>query len=153
MGVKQQRSRGQALVEFSLAIPLFVAMVVGIAEGGYYVAATTIVNSAAHEGARLGVLDTTASPADVRTRVKETAASMVGLADTDISLHLAQVQEDGSHAALAACDATCYGARAKDDRLVVDVAYAHVPLVGYIFEGLTFPANASAELTVEGDAA
>jgi Flp pilus assembly protein TadG len=147
------RSRGQALVEFSLAIPLFMAIVVGIAEGGYYVAATTIVNSAAHEGARLGVIRTTASPTVIGTRVKEAAAPIVGLSDAAIGLRLAKVQEDGSHAALVACDATCYGTRAKEDRLVVDVAYTHVPLIGYVFPGLTFPANASAELSVEGDAA
>lgn len=150
---KPQRSRGQALVEFSLAIPLFMALVVGIAEGGYYVAATTIVNSATHEGARLGVIATTASPSTIQTRIKEAAAPIVGLSDAAISLRLAKVQEDGSHAALAACDATCYGTRAKEDRLVVDVAYTHVPLVGYLFPGLTFPANTAAELTVEGDAA
>jgi Flp pilus assembly protein TadG len=150
---RAKRSRGQALVEFSLAIPLFVAIVVGIAEGGYYVAATTIVNSAAHEGARLGVIGTTASPSVIRTRVKEAAAPIVGLSNAVINLRLAKVQADGSHAALAACDATCYGTRLKEDRLVVDVAYTHVPLVGYLFPDLTFPANASAELTVEGDAA
>jgi Flp pilus assembly protein TadG len=150
---RAKRSRGQALVEFSLAIPLFVAIVVGIAEGGYYVAATTIVNSAAHEGARLGVIGTTASPSVIRTRVKEAAAPIVGLSNAVINLRLAKVQEDGSHAALAACDATCYGTRLKEDRLVVDITYTHVPLVGYLFPDLTFPANASAELTVEGDAA
>jgi Flp pilus assembly protein TadG len=150
---RRQRSRGQALVEFSLAIPLFMAIVVGIAEGGYYVAATTIVNSATHEGARLGVIGTTALPGTIQARVKEAAAPIVGLSDAAISLRLAKVQEDGTHAALAACDAACYGTRTTEDWLVVDVAYTHVPLVGYLFPGLTFPANATAELTVEGDAA
>ena len=51
-----------------------------------------------------------------------------------------------------ACDNTCYVTRKKDDRLVVLTDYTHVPLVGYVFPAITFPADARAELAVEGDA-
>ena len=140
-----------AVASGTAAIHLAVRLL-GVAEGGYYVAATASVNSATHEGARLGVLDSTGSRAVVRARVQEAAEPVVSLAATDITLQLAKANGDGTWAAIADCDNTCYGARKKDDRLVVNTVYTHTPLVGYVFPGLTFEANASAELTVEGDA-
>ena len=70
----RSRSRGQTLAEFALAIPLFFLVFLGVAEGGYYVVATTIVSHATQEGARYGVLDSTASRDDIRTRVQNRAA-------------------------------------------------------------------------------
>lgn len=140
------------LAEFTLAIPLFILVFLGIAEGGYYVAATTIVNSATHEGARIGVLESTADRATIRTRVVQSAAPIVTLANTAVNLKLAKINEDGTYGALSDCDDTCYGYRRMSDRLVVTTSYTHTPLVGYVFPGLTFPSNATAELTVEGDA-
>lgn len=147
-----ERSRGQVLAEFTIAIPLFMLIVLGIAEGGYYVAATTIVNSATHEGARVGVLETTSAPATIQARVREAAAPVVSLGTSSVTLQIAKRNEDGTYQGLGACGPECYGERKKDDRLVVRTAYSHTPLVGYVFPGLTFPSNASAELTVEGDA-
>ena len=149
---RRRRSRGQSLAEFSLAIPLFMLVFLAIAEGGYYVAATTIVSSATHEGARLGVLESTSSRAVIRNRVQEAAGPIVSLDSTAINLEIAKVNADGTYQSLASCNNTCYTARKKDDRLVVATAYTHTPLVGYVFRGITFPADAQAELTVEGDA-
>ena len=84
----RRRSRGQSLAEFALAIPLIFLVFLGVAEGGYYVVATTIVSHATHEGARFGVLDSTASRAAVRTRVQHRAAPVVSLATTAITLRL-----------------------------------------------------------------
>jgi hypothetical protein len=33
---------------------------------------------------------------------------------------------------------------------MVRTTYTHTPLVGYVFSGISFPANADAELLVEG---
>ena len=147
-----EKSRGQSLTEFTLAIPLFMLIVLAVAEGGYYVAASTIVSSATHEGARLGVLEGTSARSTIRTRVKQTAGPIVALENSQINLKIAKVQEDGSYASLTDCDNICYQARKQDDRLVVTTTYSHTPLVGYVFPDLTFPSDATAELTVEGDA-
>ena len=56
---RNARRRGQALVEFSLVLPIFMLVFLGIAEGGYYIVATTTVSHATHEGARYGILETT----------------------------------------------------------------------------------------------
>ena len=152
LGTSGEKSRGQSLVEFTIAIPLFMLIVLAVAEGGYYVAASTIVSSATHEGARLGVLEGTSARSTIRTRVKQTAGPIVALENSQIRLKIARVQEDGSYASLTNCDNSCYQARKQDEYLVVTTRYSHTPLVGYVFPGLTFPSNATAELTVEGDA-
>ena len=53
-------------------------------------------------------------------------------------------------AIIASCNDSCYQGREPGDRLGVRTAYTHTPLVGYVFPGLSFPANADAELLVEG---
>jgi hypothetical protein len=131
--------RGQTLAEFALVIPLFLLVVVGIAEGGYYVAATTIVSHATHEGARQGILESTSSLSAITSRVQDAAGPLVSVAGSDVSYELNDI----------ACDDTCYGGRESGDRLQVITRYTHRPLASYVFDGLTFPANAEAELWVE----
>ena len=143
---RKHRSRGQSLAEFSLAIPLFLFIVVAIAEGGYFVVASTMVSSATHEGARTGILQSTSSGAVVRSRVQEAAAPIVTLANGDIRLAL----KSGGFST-DPCDNACYADRRTGDRLKVTTSYTHTPLVGYVFRGIAFPANAEAELRVEGD--
>lgn len=127
-------------------------IVLGIAEGGYYVVATTMVNSATHEGARLGVLEDTASSSLVQNRVQAAASPIVAIAASKITFQLAKANGDGTWAAAADCDAACYAARKKDDLLIVNTEYTHAPLVAYIFPELLVQSSARAELTVEGDA-
>jgi Flp pilus assembly protein TadG len=49
-------SRGQALVEFALVIPIFLVLLIGLIEGGRYVFHSEILNHATREGARYGVI-------------------------------------------------------------------------------------------------
>jgi hypothetical protein len=135
------RSRGQALAEFALAVPLFFLVFLGVAEGGYYVVATTIVSHATHEGARYGVLHSTEDRDDIRNRVVERAAPVVALDDTGIILEL---NGGGS------CNDSCYDGRKAGDRLRITTSYTHTPLVGYVFPGLSFALQARSELLVEG---
>jgi Flp pilus assembly protein TadG len=141
------RSRGQALAEFALAVPLFFLVFLGVAEGGYYVVATTIVSHATQEGARFGVLDSTVSRDAVRTRVQNRAAPVVALTATAITLNLDATNNAND---CTNCTNTQYNARAAGDRLQVRTTYTHMPLVGYVFPGLSFPANSRSELLVEG---
>ena len=120
---------------------------------GAWAAASTAVNSATHEGARLGVLETTASRGTIRARVKTAASPIVSIASSKITLRLAKANGDGTWQAPGNCNNACYQAREKDDLLIVSTDYSHTPLLGYVFPGITIPSSASAELTVEGDAA
>lgn len=126
-----------------MVIPLFILLVLGIAEGSFYVVASTIVSHATHEGARLGVLESTSDRATIRTAVKNSAAPIVGLSDGAIMLKL-----DG-----ADCDDSCFQARTVGQQLTVTTAYRHTPFFGHVFSGLTFEASSEAQLVVEGDAA
>lgn len=132
-------SRGQSLVEFALVAPLFLLVVISIAEGGYYVVASSTVNHATHEGARLGVLASTTTKDDVVSRVQDAASAIVGSSQLTIGVCV-----DGT------CTNAAYDSRNTGDRLKVSTQYTHTPLLGYVFSGLTVPANAEAELLVEG---
>ena len=57
LGRLQQPDRGQALVEFALALPILILLLVGIFDLGRAVYAFNTVNNAAREGARLAIVD------------------------------------------------------------------------------------------------
>jgi hypothetical protein len=139
-GRGRRESRGQTLVEFALVVPLFLLVVLAIAEGGYFVVATTIVSNATHEGARLGVLESTNNNNVVKNRVIEAANPVVGLDPSQISVCI-----DGT-----ACTETDYADREVGQRLTVTTDYKHKPLVGYVFGDVEFDVPAEAELLVEG---
>ena len=52
-----ERDRGQALVEFALALPILILLLVGIFDLGRAVYAFNTINNAAREGARLAIVD------------------------------------------------------------------------------------------------
>lgn len=52
----EPRARGQATVEFALAIPVFLVMLMGIVDVGRVIWATTTLNAAATEGARYAIV-------------------------------------------------------------------------------------------------
>lgn len=49
--------RGQGLVEFALVLPIFLAMLFGLIDGGRYVYLNSVVSQAAREGARLAAVE------------------------------------------------------------------------------------------------
>src|SRR5438105_2863754 len=51
-----QREKGQALVEFTIAIPVFLAIVLGMLDLGRVVWANTVLADAAREGARYAIV-------------------------------------------------------------------------------------------------
>lgn len=51
-----RKSRGQALAEFALVIPVFLLLLYGIIEFGRYVYTVQILNNAAREGARYAIV-------------------------------------------------------------------------------------------------
>ena len=53
----RRQPRGQALVEFALALPILILLLVGIFDFGRAVYAFNTVNNAAREGARVAIVD------------------------------------------------------------------------------------------------
>lgn len=65
---KGKYESGQAMVEFALILPIFIAILFGILEFGVYFSLSLSVTSAAREGAREGIV--CASDKDFASRVK-----------------------------------------------------------------------------------
>jgi Flp pilus assembly protein TadG len=86
------RRRGQAMVEFSIAILLFLGMLAAIFEGARLVASYFALGGAAREGARAGVYVPSASrpvgtiDADVRAKVRQTVPFLGNIPDGDITI-------------------------------------------------------------------
>jgi hypothetical protein len=147
--------RGQTLVEFALVTPLLLLTTLGLMEGGYYAMAITSVNHGTQEGARLAILPQCPPPPkdpppdyahpceyegpiwaeDIAEWVRYRAKPI------DVPTRDVTVSVSGS--------TTTFGSRKRGDKVIVATAYTHVPLVGYVFPGLTFPMNARSELFVE----
>jgi hypothetical protein len=53
---RRDRSRGQALVEFALVLPIFLLLLFGLIDVGRYVYVTNSFNQAAREAARVGAV-------------------------------------------------------------------------------------------------
>lgn len=83
MTARQDRSRGQAAVEFALLVPIFVLLLVGIFDLGRGVYAWSTLNNAAREGARQGIVDQTV------THIRDRAAThsvALGLTSADVDV-------------------------------------------------------------------
>lgn len=63
-----KRIRGQSLVEFALLLPVFLLLVMGVIDFARAYGVLQVVTNAAREGARLGIIPSTA-PAAVTTQV------------------------------------------------------------------------------------
>ena len=70
-----ERGRGQALVEFSIILPVFFLLVAGMFDFGLGIYSDLTLVNAAREGARLGVIDP-GNTAAVEQRVREMAGNL-----------------------------------------------------------------------------
>ncbi len=78
---RHERSRGQALVEFALVIPIFFLVLFGFIDVGRYVYTTTAYGQAAREGARWGSVEqwSFSCPASVVTQTRKNCTEAVTL--------------------------------------------------------------------------
>jgi len=86
MSRRRRRSRGQALVEFALVLPLLILIFMGLFDFGRAVFAWNTLSNAAREGARVAIVDQTAV-AGVPIGATEAAnqASGLGLDASDVN--------------------------------------------------------------------
>ena len=82
-GRSTQDSRGQALVEFALIVPLFILILVGLFDAGRAVFNYSTIANAAREAARVAIVDQ--DEANIRAAAKA-AGSGLTLQDSDIAL-------------------------------------------------------------------
>lgn len=81
--------RGQALVEFTLIVPIFLLLVFAIVDFGMGFHAWISVTNAAREGARIGSVG--ADAATIEARVRDTAGA---LDDTNLTVVVTNAQGD-----------------------------------------------------------
>jgi hypothetical protein len=78
MNPERRRSRGQALVEFALVIPLVILLFMGLFDFGRAIFAYNSLSNAAREGARLAIVDQTVV-AGIPVAATEAASQATGL--------------------------------------------------------------------------
>jgi Flp pilus assembly protein TadG len=91
------RSRGQALVEFALILPIFVLLLVGILDFGRAVFAFNTLNNAAREGGRVAIVDQTAA------HITEHAAARTAFLDVPPSDVTVDYRDPGSSNTAGSC--------------------------------------------------
>lgn len=78
---RRRRSRGQALVEFALVVPIFFLLLFGFIDIARYVYTTTAYGQAAREGARYGAVEqwSYTCPGSVGTQTRKLCTEAVTL--------------------------------------------------------------------------
>jgi Flp pilus assembly protein TadG len=88
----KQRGRGQALVEFSIILPVFFLLAAGMFDFGLGIYSDLTLVNAAREGARLGVIDP-GNTAAIESRVRAMAGN---LDDSKLTVTVACERPSGS---------------------------------------------------------
>ena len=100
---KEKHESGQAMVEFALILPVFIAILFGILEFGVYFSHSLSVVSAAREGAREGIV--CASDADFNSRVKtKVQNSAPNLDASNLNISVSKVGSSGDQDVVVSLD-------------------------------------------------
>jgi Flp pilus assembly protein TadG len=128
-GAARRHPRGQALVEFALALPLFLVLLFGIIDFGRIIAMQSAAVSASREGARYGaaVGDGGTVPymdcAGIRTAAQRASQALISISDPN-QIEISYVDGAGN-ATTASCAPHGAGPVEADidplDRVVVEV--------------------------------
>jgi Flp pilus assembly protein TadG len=73
--IHRTRSRGQAMVEFALIFPIFIAMVLGVFDAGRLIYTQNTIGNASREGARVAIVNQ--HPTTVDQHVRQTMLGIV----------------------------------------------------------------------------
>ena len=131
-----KRRRGQALLEFALIVPLFVALVLGVVQYGLLAQATEIVTNLTRDGARFASIGATQNDADIKSYIIRQAAETPLRRGTDNT-----VNDDFTISITPA-----EGSRSKGGQVTVRVTYnlrsrIFLPITGTLLSGFPRDAN------------
>jgi hypothetical protein len=135
---RSRRSRGQALVEFALVIPIFLLLLVALFDLGRAVFAYNTLTNAAREGARTAIVNQ--HKPSIIERAKEQTA-IVELSDPSVEIDFYQVKPDGTPDLSIPCATIAVGCLAV---VSFEATYLPItPLVSNILfkSGVTFEAQ------------
>jgi Flp pilus assembly protein TadG len=140
---QRRRTRGQALVEFALVIPIFMLVLCGILDFGFMLFTRMSVINAARDGARAAIVLTDKSqvPAIVGSQAQG-SASGGGLGTVTVSETCVAYKSSPS------CNfSTSTGAK-SGDAVLVTVSYPYQSFFPLLF-GTTFTLTGSVEMVFE----
>jgi Flp pilus assembly protein TadG len=135
---RHRSSRGQALVEFSLVIPIFLLLLVGLFDLGRAVFAYNTLTNAAREGARLAIVNQ--DEALIIQHAKN-ASAIVELNTPNVEVHFWQTKNDGTPDLTKVCDLVANGCMAV---VSFEATYQPItPIISNIIfkDGVTFTAE------------
>jgi hypothetical protein len=136
--------RGQALVEFALAIPIFLLLMIALFDLGRAVFAYNTLTNAAREGARLAIVNQDI-PTIVERAKQQTA--IVELNDPSVTVEFDQKAADGSPDSSRPCNLIAVGCLAV---VSFEATYQPItPMIGNIVFGSGVTFTAKSVLTVE----
>ncbi len=133
-----RQSRGQALVEFALVIPIFLLVLVALFDLGRAVFAYNTITNAAREGARIAIVNQDVS--SIKARAKEQTA-IVELDDPSVAINFYQVANDGTPNLADPCSPVAVGCLAV---VSFEATYRPItPIISNILfrNGVTFTAK------------
>jgi Flp pilus assembly protein TadG len=134
----RRRQRGQALVEFSLVIPLFLLLLIALFDMGRAVFSYNTLTNAAREGARMAIVNQDMNL--IKARAKSQTA-IVELNDPSVSVGFYQMAPDGTADLSDPCNLVAVGCLA-----VVSFEATYQPITPIIADlvfkdGVTFTAK------------
>ena len=130
-GRRLHRARGAAVVEFAVVLPLLLTILFGIMEYGWVFMVRQTLQTAAREGARIAILQTSTSPyTSALTRVAE-VMEPTGLTGYSVSM---------THATVAD----------PVETITVTVPYSEVSLMGGFFGTHAYDLGGSCSMRKEG---
>ena len=130
-GRRLHRARGAAVVEFAVVLPLLLTILFGIMEYGWVFMVRQTLQTAAREGARIAILQTSTSPyTSALTRVAE-VMEPTGLTGYSVSM---------THATVAD----------PVETITVTVPYSEVSLMGGFFGTHNYDLGGSCSMRKEG---
>jgi Flp pilus assembly protein TadG len=134
-----ERSRGQALVEFAIILPVFFLLVAGMFDFGLGIYSDLTLVNAAREGARLGTIDPGNTSA-IETRVRAMADN---LDPSKLDVEIACERASGS--SFTACSDPKWQ---PGDATRVTVRYDYTAFFPLLF-GTEFPLSSEAKMRIE----
>ncbi len=139
---RRSRTRGQALVEFAVVLPVFLLILSGILDFGFLLYSRMTVISSAREGARVAIDAPKSTPAQqaqlpsiITNRVTQ-AASGLNLADLTVT-----------PTCIPACNFAAGNAKAGDSVKVV-VSYDYHSIFPLLF-GQSIPMSSTVQMVLE----
>ena len=151
------RTRGQALVEFALVIPLFLLVLFGIVDMSRFVFDGNALNEAAREGARQGSVAWRPADCNGLTRVAcvqilvQHRITGVPVATTDITVTCYRIPSNGTLPSDGVQADTCNGTWLGGDLVRVQIATRFTLVTPFIAQFLAPTVNGNATwVTVNG---